>query len=183
MFDPRTSRWNSALHYPSTYEEDVENPPRARLDALEEAIAGLGGGSIIDDTDETATDTTLSAAAIIAAINDALNNLVDAAPGTLNTLNELAAALGDDPNFATTITTALAGKANTSHTHTIANVTNLQTTLDGKAATGHTHTIANITNLQTTLDGKAATAHTHVAADITDFQAAVEAVVNAMPPA
>lgn len=36
--------------------------------------------------------------------------LVDSAPGTLDTLNELAAALGDDPNFATTITTALAGK-------------------------------------------------------------------------
>jgi hypothetical protein len=36
--------------------------------------------------------------------------IVDAAPSTLDTLNELAAALGDDPNFATTVTTALAGK-------------------------------------------------------------------------
>ncbi|WP_201450200.1 hypothetical protein [Sphingobium yanoikuyae] len=36
--------------------------------------------------------------------------IVDSAPGTLDTLNELAAALGDDPNFATTIATALAGK-------------------------------------------------------------------------
>ncbi|MGX7926455.1 hypothetical protein ACWPMX_07765 [Tsuneonella sp. HG094] len=36
--------------------------------------------------------------------------LVDSSPGTLDTLNELAAALGDDPNFATTIATALAGK-------------------------------------------------------------------------
>ena len=33
----------------------------------------------------------------------------------------------------------------------------MQTTLDGKAPTSHTHTIANITNLQTTLDGKQAT--------------------------
>lgn len=33
--------------------------------------------------------------------------LVDAAPGTLDTLNELAAALGDDANFATTMTNAL----------------------------------------------------------------------------
>ena len=30
--------------------------------------------------------------------------LVDGAPETLDTLNELAAALGDDPNFATTVT-------------------------------------------------------------------------------
>ena len=37
-------------------------------------------------------------------------NLVDSAPATLDTLNELAAALGDDPNFATTITNSLAGK-------------------------------------------------------------------------
>lgn len=36
--------------------------------------------------------------------------IVDSAPGTLDTLNELAAALGDDPNFATTIATALSGK-------------------------------------------------------------------------
>ena len=41
-------------------------------------------------------------------------NLVDSAPTTLDTLNELAAALGDDPNFATTITTALGNKLNTS---------------------------------------------------------------------
>jgi hypothetical protein len=37
-------------------------------------------------------------------------NLVDSAPGTLDTLNELAAALGDDPNFATTVTNSIATK-------------------------------------------------------------------------
>lgn len=36
--------------------------------------------------------------------------LVDSSPETLDTLNELAAALGNDPNFATTVTKALAGK-------------------------------------------------------------------------
>lgn len=36
--------------------------------------------------------------------------LVDSSPEALDTLNELAAALGHDPNFATTITNALAGK-------------------------------------------------------------------------
>ena len=39
--------------------------------------------------------------------------LVDSAPGTLDTLNELADALGDDPNYAATITAALAAKADT----------------------------------------------------------------------
>ena len=37
-------------------------------------------------------------------------NLVDTAPTTLDTLNELAAALGDDPNFATTVTNSIATK-------------------------------------------------------------------------
>lgn len=87
-------------------------------------------------------------------VNDSVSALVSAAPATLDTLNELAAALGDDPNFATTISNQIAGKANASHTHTIANITGLQTALDGKAASSHTHTIANVTGLQAALDGK-----------------------------
>ncbi|EPY2466108.1 prophage tail fiber N-terminal domain-containing protein [Escherichia coli] len=39
-----------------------------------------------------------------------LTALVDSSPEALDTLNELAAALGNDPNFATTVTNALAGK-------------------------------------------------------------------------
>jgi hypothetical protein len=40
----------------------------------------------------------------------AVSNLVASAPSTLDTLNELAAALGDDPNFATTVTNSIATK-------------------------------------------------------------------------
>jgi hypothetical protein len=43
-------------------------------------------------------------------VDTSISNLVDSAPGTLDTLNELAAALGDDPNFSTTITTSIATK-------------------------------------------------------------------------
>ena len=39
-----------------------------------------------------------------------INNLIDGAPGTLNTLNELAAALDDDDDFHTAVTTSLTGK-------------------------------------------------------------------------
>lgn len=46
-------------------------------------------------------------------VNTAVSNLVDSAPGTLDTLNELAAALNDDANFSTTITNLIATKANT----------------------------------------------------------------------
>jgi hypothetical protein len=43
-------------------------------------------------------------------VNTAISNLVNTAPATLDTLNELAAALGDDPNFATTVTNSIATK-------------------------------------------------------------------------
>lgn len=49
-------------------------------------------------------------------LTTAVNNLVDSAPGALDTLNELAASLGDDANFATTMTNNLAGKASTGTT-------------------------------------------------------------------
>lgn len=48
--------------------------------------------------------------------------LVNSAPSTLNTLNELATALGNDASFATTITTALGTKANSSSLGTLATV-------------------------------------------------------------
>ena len=57
-----------------------------------------------------APGTNTTQAASTAFVRGEVAALVDASPSTLDTLNELAAALGDDPNFATTVTTALAGK-------------------------------------------------------------------------
>jgi hypothetical protein len=45
-------------------------------------------------------------------------NLIDSAPSTLNSLNELASALGNDANYSTTITTALSGKASLTSNNT-----------------------------------------------------------------
>jgi hypothetical protein len=76
-----------------------------------------------------------------AEIDAAIAALVDTAPDALNTLNELAAALGDDANFATTVTNSLAGKADTGHTHLVADVTDITATdaelniLDGATLT------------------------------------------------
>jgi hypothetical protein len=73
-------------------------------------------------------------------INTAISNLVDTAPGALDTLNELAAAIGDDANFATNITTSLANKLEASDlagyvtqtgTETLSNKTLAATTLAG----------------------------------------------------
>jgi hypothetical protein len=91
-----------------------------------------------------------------------LGNIVDGAPGVLNTLNELAAAIGDDASFLTTISTSIATKqdkvTNVSDTEIgyLDGVTSaIQTQLNAKAATSHTHAQADITNLTTDLAAKA----------------------------
>jgi hypothetical protein len=61
-----------------------------------------------------ATKTELNNIDLSSASAAAVAAIVDSAPSTLNTLNELAAALGDDANYASTITTALGNKLDTS---------------------------------------------------------------------
>lgn len=76
------------------------------------------------------------------------------------------------------LTPANIGAAAASHTHSIANVTDLQTALDGKAAASHSHAISDVNNLQTTLDGKAAKSHTHSASEITSGTLSMERIAD-----
>jgi hypothetical protein len=115
-----------------------------------------------DDSISTADVAALIAAAgedvqtaITTSVATAVAGLVDSAPLALDTLNELAAAMGDDPSFASTMTTALGNKANTSHTHTKSQITDFT----------HTHAYADITDKPTTFTPST---HTHLWADITD---------------
>lgn len=57
-----------------------------------------------------ANGTNTTQLATTAFVQAAVGLLIDSAPGALDTLNELAAAMGDDANFSTTVTNALAGK-------------------------------------------------------------------------
>lgn len=61
-------------------------------------------------TTQTAGDSS-TAVATTAFVGTAVANLVDSSPALLNTLDEIAAAIGDDPNFATTLTTSIGLKA------------------------------------------------------------------------
>ena len=94
------------------------------------ANVGLTGTPTAPTAAPGANTTQLANTAFVTA---ALAALVNSSPALLDTLNELAAALGNDPNFATTMTTALAGKSNVGHGHVIGDVTGLQTSLDAKA--------------------------------------------------
>ena len=144
---------------------------------IEGGTITLGSQTITPLTEATAGDyiTSKEVDAKIAA-------LVDSAPGTLDTLNELAAALGDDPNFATTITAQIASKADAADLADYATTEALTSGLAGKANTTHTHTVSQITDLGTTLSkyatttaltsglaGKANTTHTHTVSQITDL--------------
>ena len=86
-------------------------------DDLTEGISNLyftNSRAIIATSDAISS---ASAAAVASAnfyTDSAVTNLIDSAPGALDTLNELAAALGDDANFATTVTNSLATKLDVS---------------------------------------------------------------------
>ncbi len=71
-------------------------------------VLTLSGGNSVDLDGRYATPADITAA---------INGLVDGAPTALNTLNELAAAIGDNDSYASTITTALGNKADVSHNH------------------------------------------------------------------
>lgn len=119
--------------------------------AIDIPIGGTTGQALtkIDGTDfNTEWSDVYSQSETDTAISNAIAGLVDTAPTALNTLNELAAALGDDENFAATVTTALSGKSDTSHTHDDRYYTETETDtlLADKANTTHVHSTSDITS-------------------------------------
>jgi microcystin-dependent protein len=94
----------------------VSNTELGYLDGVTSSIqTQLGTKTPLDSPTFTGTVTipagaSISGYATETYVGTAISNLIDTAPGTLDTLNELAAALGDDPNFATTITNLIAEK-------------------------------------------------------------------------
>ena len=83
--------------------------------AVNVSVKGLGSAAYTASTAYDAAGAANTALANAKTYTDTkVGALVDSAPETLDTLNELAAALGDDPNFATTIATQIGNKANSS---------------------------------------------------------------------
>ena len=98
-----------------------------------------------------------TAVATTAFVGTAVANLVDSSPALLNTLDEIAAAIGDDPNFATTITTSIGLKAPLESPTFTGTVSGITSTMVGLGNVDNT-TDANkpvSTATQTALDLKA----------------------------
>ena len=107
--------------------------------------------------DVTGLQAALDSKATPAQVTAAVAAVVDAAPGTLDTLNELAAALGDDANFASTVTNALAAKAPLASPTFTGTVGGITKAMVGLGSVDNTADVAKpvSTATQTALDGKA----------------------------
>ena len=84
---------------------------KSEVAAVTKTTLGLGNVDNTSDADKPVSTATVTA--IATAKSEAIAEVtavIDGAPNALNTLNELAAALGDDANFASTVTTSLAAK-------------------------------------------------------------------------
>ena len=107
-----------------------------KLDSKANKTTTLSGYGITDAYTKTQVDKKVS-------------DLVNSAPETLDTLNELASALGDDPNFATTVATQIGKKANSSDVY---NKSETDTLLLNKANTSDLATVATSGSYNDLLD-------------------------------
>jgi hypothetical protein len=100
--------------------------------AIATAIVATGGiDKVYDSVAKTITlSVNTNTIASQAYVNQAIANLVDTSPALLDTLNEIAAAINDDPNFSTTITTAIATALSSSKAYTDAAIIALGNTSD-----------------------------------------------------
>ena len=147
------------------------------------------GGATINDGAINATQT-WSSSKSNSEIQAAIAALVAASPAALDTLNELAAALGNDPNFATTIATQIGGKANTVHSHTAAQISDasaLGRTILQAATAADARTAIGAGTSSLVLGTAAGTAkagdYQPAAANISDSTATGRGVLTASTPA
>ena len=102
--------------------------------AIATAIVATGGiNKVYDSVAKTITlSVNTNTIASQSYVNQAISNLVDTSPALLDTLNEIAAAINDDPNFSTTITTAIATALASSKSYTDAAISALGNSSDVK---------------------------------------------------
>jgi hypothetical protein len=95
--------------------DDSHNHTISNVDGLQTALdtkAPLASPALTGTptAPTAAADTSTTQIATTAFVQQELAELVDSAPSTLDTLNEIAAAINDDPNFNTTVTTSLSNR-------------------------------------------------------------------------
>lgn len=118
-------------------------------------------------------------------VKNAVDNLIDGAPGVLNTLNEIAAAINDDPTFFTNVSTNLANhEADTTNIHGIPDTSILATTTGHQTLTnktiiaplGITKSDVGLSNVDNTSDIDKPVSTAQAAADAAVAAAATSAI-------
>jgi hypothetical protein len=107
--------WSGITGKPATFAPSAHGHAISQVTGLQAALddkaplasPGFSGTPTAPTAASSSNSTQIATTAFVSA---AIGALIDAAPGALDTLSELAAALGNDPDFATTVTGALAGK-------------------------------------------------------------------------
>jgi microcompartment protein CcmK/EutM len=153
--------------------------------AINEVALATQNASGINDT-ATSTSTAWSSSKTNTEIQNRVAALVASAPTTLDTLDELAAALGDDPNFGATITTALGNRVRFDAVQTLTGAQQQQARDNIAAGTsnlvlGTTGTTAMPGNKTFTYTdvGAAPASHTHTAANISDASTIGRSILTA----
>ncbi len=128
----------------------------AAINEINTALDNIDLAGLINDLAASSViDKTYSAHKITQLIAASVAGLVDSSPTTMDTLHELAAALANDPNFATTITTALGNRVRVDAAQTFTDQQKAQARDNIPAAS-----TAQVTAAQTAAD----TANTNLAA-------------------
>ena len=192
-----TAQTTALQAYADTAEADAIST--AAGDATTKADAALVSAKAYADTAEADAVSTASAdatskanAALVSAnayTDTEISSLVSSAPGALDTLNELAAAIGDDANYAATVTTNLAAKAATTYVDsqdaavTSAAATDATTKADAAQSAAIAHTNARevliTSGYETYADVSEADAINTAAADATSKANAAQAAAEA----
>lgn len=117
--------------------EEIENKPPVYIpDTHTHVMSDITDLNIPTKTSDLDNDCDYTTTSYV---DSKVANLVNSAPETLDTLNELANALGNDPNFATTIASQIGSKANSSDVYTKQETNTL---LSNKASTVDLATVA-----------------------------------------
>ena len=103
----KTSKLDVTTH--NSFVKESNDAHNSILLSKADKATTLAGYNITNAYTKTETDN---------AISTKVAEIIDSAPEALNTLNELAAALDNDPNFAATISTQIGTKANSSDVYT-----------------------------------------------------------------
>jgi len=150
LYDISITEYNVPVALETSSGSVVESINELHTEIGAETAARTAAIAAILATDLTPYSTTVQTTAAIATAKTEAQSYadqvvaatVDAAPAALDTLNELAAALGDDANFASTVTSSIATKADD-----VATTTALATKADDAATTGALATKADVSSI------------------------------------